>query len=272
MRGFIPLLAASCYCAAQNPDPSLTFEVASVKTASQPAGFVTSKKSAAGSVPASADPIRFSRRNATLASLLLAAYELRPQQLIGPQWLTSERYEIEAKVPEGATAAQQLVMLRNLLTERFRMQAHREIKELPVYEMTIARGGSKLKESAPGPKPLPPLRPGGPFFLSFKDGVTAVGLREQGSTEALAARLSSEADRLILDRTGLQGNYGIVLSWTPPASSAPAAAATGDPAAPDPGISLLTALESQLGLKLVPKKGMVEVLVVDRAEKVPTEN
>ena len=111
MRAILILLAASWYGRAQSPDPSLTFEVASVKAAGaqQSGGSVSFKKSEKGSAGPSADPIRFTRRNATLARLIVAAYGLKPQQLIGPGWLTSDRYEIEAKVPEGGTAAQQMV-------------------------------------------------------------------------------------------------------------------------------------------------------------------
>lgn len=267
MRGILVLLAACAYGSAQSADPPLTFEVASVKMvgAAESAAKMT-KKSAARSVRVSADPIRFSRRNATLASLLLTAYGLQPQQLIGPEWLTSERYEIEAKVPDGATAQQQLVMLRNLLAERFRVKVHREKKEIPVYEMVTAKGGPKLEESVPGAEALPAIQPGNPFRLGRKDGITMVILHEQGTMEALAARLSGQAGRVILDRTGLKGNFDVTMHWTPPTVSSSVEAAA------DPGMNLFAALESQLGLKLEPKKGMVDVLVVDHAEKVPTDN
>jgi uncharacterized protein (TIGR03435 family) len=276
MRAIVLLLATSWYGSTQSTDTSLTFEVASVKvtSAAQSAGgMVTARKSSSGPGPGAADPIRFSRRRATLASLLLAAYSLKPQQLIGPDWLTSERYDVEAKVPDGATGEQQLIMLQNLLVERFRMKVHRETKEMPVYEMVIAKGGPKLKEPGTGAYALPVLRPGGPLQLGFKDGMTTIVLREQGTLEALAARLSGQAGRPIVDRTGLKGNYDFDMSWMPAPESSPAeGAASGAATASDPGGSLLAAFESQLGLKLVPKKGMVEVLVVDRAEKVPTDN
>ncbi len=96
--------------------------------------------------------------------------------------------------------------------------------------------------------------------------MAAIGLHEQGGMDALAARLSSQADRPIVDRTGLKGNYEILLRWTPPQASASADSAG------EPGISLFDALESQLGLKLESKKSQVEALVVDHAEKTPIEN
>src|SRR5580658_1894788 len=154
MRRIFVLLAASCCSHAQTADRSLTFEVASVKPAGESPGIRIDKKSSTGSFSASSDAILFSRRNATQASLLQEAYGLRKQQVIGPAWLTSERYEIEARVPECTTADQQLIMLQNLLVERFRMKLHRETREMPVYEMVTARGGSKLQESVPGDHPL----------------------------------------------------------------------------------------------------------------------
>jgi uncharacterized protein (TIGR03435 family) len=107
---------------------------------------------------------------------------------------------------------------------------------MPVYAMVIAKGGPKLKELAPGTSALPALRPGGPLGLSRRGGMAAIGLHEQGGMDALAARLSSQADRPIVDRTGLKGNYEILLRWTPPRASASADSAG------DPGISLFDAL------------------------------
>ena len=263
------LLFALSFCAgAQTP---LAFEVASVKMAGQDQPAVMSARKRTAGMPASGNPTLFTRRNATLSSLILAAYGLQPQQLVGPDWLTTQRYEIEARAPEGATPEQQLVMLQSLLAERFQLKSHRETRELPVYELVVAKGGSKLKEgSDPGARPLPAMKPG-PFALGMQDGATVVRLREHGTMEALAARLSPQADRLILDRTGLKGSYDVVMYWTP-AGPPRAAEPSTAPQASDPGMTLFTALESQLGLKLESKKGMAEVFVVDHAEKVPTEN
>jgi uncharacterized protein (TIGR03435 family) len=258
----------SWYGSAQAADPSLTFDVASVKmTGTGPISGRVGKGDVA-SVQAPADSTRFSKRNATLASLLLTAYRLPwPQQLIGPEWLTSERYEIEARAPEGATAEQRLVMLQNLLAERFRVKVHRESNEMPVYELVIAKRGVKLKATTPDESALPPFQQGPLHLWRSEDGVLMTSLGERGTMQGLANRLSGYVDRPILERTGLKGDYDFVMRWTPMTQSSSAAAA-----ASDPGISIFAAFESQLGLKLEPKKGMVEVLVVDHAERVPTEN
>lgn len=261
MRGIPILLVASCCGSAQSVGPSLIFDVASVKIVGATETSAGAKKSEVGPVQATANPVRFSRRNATLASLLLTAYGLiRPQQLIGPDWLTSERYEIDARSPEGTTPEQQSVMLQNLLAERFRVRVHRESREMPVYELVVAKRGPKLSASDPGAKnPLMPFQQGGPLLLSrAKDGVSTVRLRERGTMEGLATRLSREVDRPIVDRTGLKGEYDVVLRWPVTVS--------------EPGNDIFAAFESQLGLKLEPKKGALEVLVVDHAEKVPTPN
>jgi uncharacterized protein (TIGR03435 family) len=270
MRPLLLFVAASL-CGIAQTEASLTFEVATVKKYGdpQPAGPVGARKSEAAPVRSSgADPILFSRRNATLASLIQAAYHLKAQQVIGPDWLTTERYEVVARISERATAEQQMIMLKNLLTERFQIKLHRETRDLPIFEMVVAKGGSKLKEPAQGADALPELRIGGPMRLSVKDGANWVVLREQGTLSGLAERLSAVAGRPILDRTGLKGNYDFALNWAPPARPDPA-----DASAPaDPAVNLAAALESQLGLKLEAKKAPLEVLVIDHAEKNPADN
>lgn len=262
---FLIFLLAGC-AAAQTADSTLTFEVASVKATGEAPATLAVRKNGAGAVQLSGpDPILFMRRRATLSSLLMSAYGLRTQQIVGPDWLTTERYDIQARVAEGATAAQQLVMLQNLLAERFGLKQHRETRELPVYEMVVAKGGPKLQSL--GAKPLRAMQVDDPFRRGQKDGVTMIHVDGRGSLETLAARLSRVADRLILDRTGLKGDYDIDLQW-----SAGAAPAASPDAASDPGISLGRALGAQLGLKLEAKKDPVEVMVVDHAQKVPTEN
>jgi uncharacterized protein (TIGR03435 family) len=270
MRTLLLLVAASL-CGVAQTEASLTFEVATVKKYGdpRPAGPVAARKSEAGPARLSgADPILFSRRNASLTSLLQAAYHLKAQQVIGPGWLTTERYEVVARVPEGANAEQQMIMLKNLLTERFQIKLHRETRDLPVFEMVAAKGGSKLKESVQGPGALPELRIGGPMQISVKDGANWLVLREQGTLSGLAERLSEVAGRPILDRTGLKGNFDFALKWAPPGRPDPADA----PAPSDPAVNLAAALESQLGLKLEAKKAPLEVLVIDHAEKNPVEN
>ncbi len=263
---FLIFLLTGC-ALAQTADSLLRFEAASVKVADpRDVGPRSGMGSGRGISPRGPNPSLFMRRTATLSSLLSAAYGLRAQQIIGPDWLTTEHYDIQARVPEGTAPAQQLTMLQNLLAERFNIKQHRETRELPVYEMVVARGGPKLK--AAGAEPLRAMTVDGAFVIGLKDGVRVNRLLdERGSLATLAARISRVADRMILDRTGLKGEYDIGLYWSPEGTPSD----TPDVASL-PVVSLERAFERQLGLRLEAKKDSVDVLVVDHAQKVPTEN
>jgi uncharacterized protein (TIGR03435 family) len=266
---------------AQKADTSLKFEVASVKVAVPPT--VDPHIQAMRTPPDS--PGRFTRRDIPLSTLIVMAYRLMPYEYSGPSWLTSARFDIMAKVPEGATQAQQMVMLQNLLAERFGLKVHREKREMPVYELVIAKGGPKFKEAVPVPTPasapkmafdsngVPVLPPGGGtvWGLPGKDDASWGVMHEEITMERLAAILGSLiGGRPVTDATGLNGKYDLAMHWLMPAG--PADNATpADPYA-GAGPSVFAALQSQLGLKLESKKGMVEVLVVDHCERMPTEN
>jgi uncharacterized protein (TIGR03435 family) len=283
------LLWATCIVRAQKADQPLTFEVASVKVSEPAQGTPTPR--------VAPDPGRFTRR-ATLYILISTAYGLKSYQLVGPSWLRSMVYEVVAKVPDGATAEQQLVMLQNLLADRFGLKVHRETKEMPVYDLVIAKGGPKFREFVPPPPPkegdprpatkkmefdadgFPILPPGGGTVWgpTGRGGAMVGAMREQIAMETLARRLVSLTGRPVNDETGLKGKYDLAMHWVMDRDAQGAGAAVSSegsaPAAPDTiaGPDLFAALQSQLGLKLDPKKGMVEVTVVDHAEKVPTEN
>ncbi len=269
MRKIVLLLAAMACACAQSANASLTFEVASVRIAGEVAESATSGGGRLKSSAPSPNPIRFIRRGVTLERLLLNAYSIPlPQLLIGPEWLDSNAYDIEALAPQGSTPEQQLVMLQNLLIERFTLKMHRVTRETPVYEMAVAKGGPQL--TASGPKsPLAPMQQRPLRVGITRDGIPGMTyLGERGTMEQFAARLAPYAGRPIVNRTGLQGEYDVMLRWAPGAQAPPAV--EGD--APDPGISIFSAIHSQLGLKLDPKRGPVEVVVVDHAEKVPVDN
>jgi uncharacterized protein (TIGR03435 family) len=185
---FLIFLLAGC-ATAQTTDSTLMFEVASVKPTADPGATNAQMRGRPGAARSGPDPILFTRPRATLSSLLMSAYGLRPQQIAGPDWLTTERYDIQARVPDGATAAQQLVMLQNLLAERFGLKHHREMRELPVYEIVVAKGEPKLQP--PGAEPLRAMRVEDPFQLGRKDGVTIIRVNGRGSMETLAVRRAS---------------------------------------------------------------------------------
>lgn len=148
--------------------------------------------------------------------------------------------------PESPASEDQLkLMLQTLLADRFRLVLHRETKQLPVYELIVAKGGPKLKESA---------EDASTFLHTDAKSITAAKV----AMPMFVKLLSQQMGRSVLDKTGLSENYDFKLEWTPDE-------ANGD------GPSIFTAIQEQLGLKLEPSKGPVEVLVIDHAEK-PSEN
>jgi len=207
--------------------------------------------------------------NFDLFRLVCLAYGVKRYQLSAPDWLTTTRFNITARVAAGATTDEYRLMLQNLLADRFKLVLHRERKELQMYELVVGKNGLKMKESAVDPAAMPvnnglqppPLRGGPPPGYHGPFNLTGTGI----SMERLVALLSGEIDVPITDGTGLKGEYDITLhalvGSNPPVSEGS-----------DPVPSLFDAVQSQLGLKLVPKKDMIDILIVDRMEKTPTDN
>ncbi|MGD0666486.1 MAG: TIGR03435 family protein [Bryobacteraceae bacterium] len=146
----LAVLPAATALAQSTPD-KLTFEVASVKPAAPPTPDRMMIMMRGG--PGTDDPGRATLSNVTQRLLLAKAYGVQDYQISGPPWLDTERYEIAVKVPKGATKEQFMVMLQNLLADRFKLTLHHETKELPLYALVVAKNGPKLKESAPPPAP-----------------------------------------------------------------------------------------------------------------------
>lgn len=213
--------------------------------------------------------------NLTLHQLVTEAYRLRPFQVIGgPGWIKLDRFDINAKAPEGATGRPD-PMLRTLLADRFKLRAHTETKEQQVYALVLARADGRLgpklvastqecgapaRGGAPGAAAPPPREPCG---MNMNGTGTTAMLKGIGQPLArLATTLSgSGVEGIMVDRTGLTGNFDIELQWTPENLRSAAAAVGGD------GPSLFTALQEQLGLKLESSRGPVEYLVIDSAEQ-----
>jgi len=205
-------------------------------------------------------PDGFSASNIDLKTLIASAYGVKPDQISGgPGWVASNHYDIEAKVvaangatPQPLTREQRNLMLRSLLADRFKLAVHNETKELPVFDLVVAKNGPKLQPAKPDEPSKSSMSMGGSEQLT----ATAIQL------SALATQLSYQLHSPVIDKTGLTGAYDITLQWTPDQATA----------SPDsPGPSIFTAVQEQLGLKLVPSKGPVETLVIDHAEP-PTEN
>jgi len=198
----------------------------------------------------------------------------------GPSWIYSDRYTIEATVNGSPTnAMMQGPMLQAILEDRFKVKVHRETREVPVYHLTVAPGGLKLRPFKPGTcvpinvhreEPVPPPLPQGQRYCdSFvtPKGST-VSLHAEGSSvdEFVTLFLStlSFAERRVIDRSGVTGLFDIELEFTPPRTA-------DDPAAAQGGVSVFTALREQLGLRLESARGPGEFLVIDAVER-PTEN
>jgi bla regulator protein blaR1 len=206
-----------------------------------------------------------------LKMLIMEAYDIKSFQVSGePGWVNTAKWDIEAKV-EGfqgrLSQAQHGAMLRVLLEDRFRLIVRRETKEMPVYALVVGKGGSKLAPHAgESPQPGQAVRSGRGMF-SIKMGGVAL----------LTAQLERQLARVVVDETGLTGEYDYTLEWTPqPGEGGPESIGlppqAESPAPPDSkGSSIFIALQEQLGLRLDSQKGPVEIIVIEHVEK-PSEN
>jgi uncharacterized protein (TIGR03435 family) len=192
----------------------------------------------------------------------------------GPDWLTKDQFQIDAKMDPDATAALNKLappeqkfarqhMLRVLLAEYFKLKTHRESEEIPVYELVVAKSGPKLKEITD-----PNVPEGGIFNGRSGDTIEFQSSRGAVVLETLAGLLRIYSGRPVVDKTGLTGKYEFKLRFTPmnPSATAPGGGTDGSAVEPSDSPFLMKALEEQLGLKLVPAKGAREVIVVDHAE------
>lgn len=227
--------------------------------------------------PGTDDPGRAVFDNLDLANLVTLALGTDFNHLSAPGWMRSQRFVIEAKIPEGATRKEFVAMLRNLLIERFHLTYHNEKKEATVYDLVLAKNEPKFKEAAPasGPPAAPlsasqpqvdpegyPVLPGG-RGMRFMNGRARIRLDE--TMDNLADLVSGQIGSPVTNATGLAGKYDIALQWV--SEGLKTAAADNDP-----GPSIFDALQEQLGLKLQPKKGAIEMFVIDHIDKTPTEN
>lgn len=245
--------------------------------------------------PGTADAGRITYTSVSLASVLLRAYDVKPFQLAGPEWIWSERYDILATLPPGTTTEQFQAMLQKLLAERFRLAVHHEARALQGYELVSGKSGPKLKASVetaaesgalPNDPPSPPKVDTNGFPILNAPGMAMMeGVRNKAVVSyltakaqplrALVERLSREFRMPIADKTGLTGKYDFTLEFAPqpPGALPPPPSVEGLPSgADDSAPNLINAVQEQLGLKLTPSRITVDVLVVDRAERVPTEN
>lgn len=249
IAALVPVLFLICLDA-QTSAPA--FEVATVKRSPPPPGDAININ--LGTVRN--DTLTFA--NASLSDCLRFAYGLvSDEQIGGPDWIKSKavRFDIVAKAPGGTDRDQVPVMLRTLLAERLKLAFHYEQKEMSFLALETGKNGPKLRRAPENAQP------------STGPAVPGRIVRNAMPISLLVTLLSRFERETVVDRTGLPGLFTVDLQWTPDTGRAvPADGAAGDRP------SLFTAVQEQLGLRLVSRKGPLPVLVVDHADQVPAEN
>jgi len=196
---------------------------------------------------------------------MTVAYTVTDRQISGgPSWMSTDRFDIEAKAARPRTSDELHVMLQHLLEERFHLKLRRETREESVWALVIDKAGSKMPVHDPEDLDHPPM---GLQAVRGRDGSVCGGLTGHNVTmEYLAFTLSRSTDRAVIDRTGLPARYDVNLQFLPDAAKS-ASPDGGGPAINPDCSDLASALPKQLGLRLESAKGPVEFLVVERAEK-----
>jgi uncharacterized protein (TIGR03435 family) len=287
---------------AQAPAAPLSFDVASVKL-----GTIDQAKIMAGQqhIGLKVEGNRVDIGISSLSELIGMAYKVKYYQIQGPDWLgpTGQRFDILAKMPEGATKDQAPEMLQALLAERFKLTLHRTSKETQVYALIIGKNGLKMKETPPD-APVAAAVDGAP---AADTNMKISGTQEKGMTitntpagtqkvtmvegvmhveaskmpmSMLCEALSRYVDHPVVDMTELKGNYQVVLDISQEdirnvmrsvGAAMPAGAGGATDSASEPGSSILASVQ-QLGLKLEARKSPLDMIVIDHLEKLPTEN
>jgi uncharacterized protein (TIGR03435 family) len=248
-RGVAVLFLLASMLAAQTAPPG--FEAASVKPSAPGAEYGGMRGG-----PGTSSPGQIAYSAVTLHAVAARAYNVQRIQIVGPPWFDQARYDIVAKIPPNTTLPQFRLMPQSLLADRFKLELHHENRTAVIYEMTVAKTGHKMTVSNATDSPAP----AGLMESYFKDKVQLQGRRV--TMRQLIVRLTDETDRPIIDKTGLTESYDFIIPW---------AQRHGGTAA-EFGDTVYSAVEKYLGLRLVPRKEPVETLVIDRLERVPTEN
>jgi uncharacterized protein (TIGR03435 family) len=253
------------------PPPLAEFDVVSIKrnTGAVPAGGMRTLPDGS-----------FTMTNQLIRSIIEAAAPVPVRDVIGlPAWATSERYDIIAKAPEGSLPAQRDAMMRAMILDRLKLVAHVEQQERGTLALVLARSdgrlGPQLKPSSLDctPRPVgspPPPIPAGPPSVSEMQSRCGVSIRpgqlvSGGVTMDRLARSLPTGGVLVNNRTGLQGEYAVTLNFSRPRGPG------AEPPSLDEPPEVFTALQEQLGLKLIAEKSMVPVLVIDHIER-PSED
>ncbi len=242
------------------PTGTLKFEVGSVKR--------SAPNAQGGGVQPAPGGRRYVGTNLDLRSYLYVAYQVRPEQITGgPSWVDTEHFDLNAEAEKPASIEDLHIMLQNFLTDRFQLKLHHESKEMAVYALVVDKGGAKNLKPHPGAS-------GGDVVLArTTEGVIHDKWSAHcASMDFFTWRLSPWMDRPLLNQTNLDGCFDFDLSFT---RDLPAGIKEGQLVNGAPidtyGATIFQALPAQLGLKLEAKRGPVDVLVIDHAEK-PSED
>jgi uncharacterized protein (TIGR03435 family) len=226
-----------------------------------------------------ADPGMVRYTNITLRDCIRAAYRVRDFQIQGPDWITSARFEITAKLAPGALPDQIPEMLQGLLEERFKLTLRREMKEQSVYLLLVGKDGPKLKAGKMNPanQSLTAVGPDGQPRQALMYRLAPAGINltaPYASIAALVALMSRFTERPIVDMTGITGQYDFDLTFAAETTGnlpGSAASSSGASTAADPAPSVFDAVQGY-GLRLEARKAPIEILVVTHAEKTPVAN
>ncbi len=223
---------------------------------------------AAASIKPSAESVKFEHdgkteiapngirmRDVTVATCIKWAYGVQDSQIEGPKWLQSEHFDVSARTDAPATPAQMKAMMQSLLADRFQFRFHHEQRQMKAYDLVIAKGGHKLRESAADSVP---------DRQNSAIGTVARALTIRELADFLAGPLNTP----VLDRTGLSGRYDFSLDFS---TYIPVGEQAMKPDYIDNNSIISNALQGELGLKLEMRKAVVDVMVVDRLEK-PSAN
>jgi uncharacterized protein (TIGR03435 family) len=278
----------------QTPAAAPAFEMAVIKPSLPMAEAITLLMEGKLKAGISIDKARIDMGFVTLTDLIVEAYKVKPHQVSGPEWLSMERFNIQAKLPEGAAEGQVPQMLRAMLADRFGMRVHTESRMVSAYALVVGKNGAKLQPSTlpPDPEPAKGLTtltssnggavsasagPAGPTRMTMgPNGVQMVLLKTK--IPAFADLLSSILGKPVIDRTGMTDFYQITLdipqedvqNIARALGIGGAGATVGVPT--DPGGSSMFQAVEKFGLRLDSRKELIEMLVIDHIEKLPTAN
>ena len=212
--------------------------------------------------PRGAEPGRFFATGWPLRYLVTMAYGARPLQIVGaPAWFERDLFDINAKARDNVPQADMLPMVRALLADRFKLRAHLEKREMPIYALVVIREG----RFGPGMKATKE-KSASRLRARPANGTMVLEMAAGGITvPAFIENISSYVDRLVIDRTGLKGDFDFLLQFEPPGALS-TTSANGTPSL-DGAPPFLEAVQRQLGLRLQSARAPVDVLVIDSVER-----